>query len=65
MAALATAVALTLYFSGFGRVWLAFHLLWIINAATYAFITCFTLLIEMVMRLSLTNRAAVAPVAHV
>jgi hypothetical protein len=27
-------------------VWLAFHLLWIINAATYAFITCFTLLID-------------------
>ncbi|HEY2242409.1 MAG TPA: glycosyltransferase family 2 protein [Streptosporangiaceae bacterium] len=41
-----SAALLTLYFSGFGRVWLAFHLLWIINAATYAFITCFTLLID-------------------
>jgi cellulose synthase/poly-beta-1,6-N-acetylglucosamine synthase-like glycosyltransferase len=41
-----SAALLTLYFTGFGRVGLAFHLLWIINAATYAFITGFSLLID-------------------
>jgi cellulose synthase/poly-beta-1,6-N-acetylglucosamine synthase-like glycosyltransferase len=41
-----SAALLTLYFSGLGRVWLAFHLLWIINAATYVFITGFALLID-------------------
>jgi cellulose synthase/poly-beta-1,6-N-acetylglucosamine synthase-like glycosyltransferase len=41
-----SAALLTLYFTGFPRVWLAFHVLWIINAATYVFITCFSLLID-------------------
>ena len=41
-----SAALLTLYYTGFPRVWLAFHLLWIINAATYVFITCFALLID-------------------
>src|ERR1700743_3288954 len=41
-----SAAVLTLYSTGFGRVWLAFHVLWIINAATYLFITCFALLID-------------------
>jgi cellulose synthase/poly-beta-1,6-N-acetylglucosamine synthase-like glycosyltransferase len=41
-----SAALLTLYYTGFGRVWLAFHVLWIINAATYLFITCFALLID-------------------
>jgi cellulose synthase/poly-beta-1,6-N-acetylglucosamine synthase-like glycosyltransferase len=40
---------LTLYFTGFGRAWLAFHVLWIINAATYVFITGFALLIDPAM----------------
>jgi cellulose synthase/poly-beta-1,6-N-acetylglucosamine synthase-like glycosyltransferase len=30
---------ITLYYANFPRAWLAFHLLWIINAATYIFIT--------------------------
>jgi cellulose synthase/poly-beta-1,6-N-acetylglucosamine synthase-like glycosyltransferase len=41
-----SAALLALYFGGLGRVWLAFHLLWIINAATYGFITVFALLID-------------------
>jgi uncharacterized membrane protein len=41
-----SAALLTLYFTGFGRVWLAFHVLWIINAATYVFITSFALMID-------------------
>jgi cellulose synthase/poly-beta-1,6-N-acetylglucosamine synthase-like glycosyltransferase len=41
-----SAALLTLYFGNFPRAWLAFHLLWIINAATYIFITCFSLLID-------------------
>ena len=28
-----------LYFANFPQAWLAFHILWIINAATYIFIT--------------------------
>jgi len=37
---------LTLYFANFPRAWLAFHILWIINAATYIFITGCALLID-------------------
>jgi cellulose synthase/poly-beta-1,6-N-acetylglucosamine synthase-like glycosyltransferase len=35
-----------LYFSDFPRAWVAFHALWIINAATYIFITGFSLLLD-------------------
>lgn len=41
-----SAALLTLYFGDFPRAWLAFHLLWIINAVTYIFITGFALLID-------------------
>jgi hypothetical protein len=41
-----SAALVTLYFANFPRAWLAFHLLWIINAATYIFITIFALLID-------------------
>ncbi len=41
-----SAALVTLYFANFPRAWLAFHLLWIINAATYIFITAFALLID-------------------
>ena len=41
-----SASLLTLYFADFPRAWLAFHLLWIINAATFIFITGFALLID-------------------
>ncbi|MDQ2814066.1 MAG: glycosyltransferase family 2 protein [Actinomycetota bacterium] len=41
-----SASLLTLYFAHFPRAWLAFHLLWIINAVTYIFITGFALLID-------------------
>ena len=41
-----SAALLTLYFGDFPRAWLAFHLLWIINAMTYIFITGFALLID-------------------
>jgi cellulose synthase/poly-beta-1,6-N-acetylglucosamine synthase-like glycosyltransferase len=41
-----SASLLTLYFADFPRAWLAFHLLWITNAATYIFITGFALLID-------------------
>lgn len=37
---------LTLYFANFPQAWLAFHLLWIINAVTYIFITLFSVLID-------------------
>ncbi len=37
---------LTLYFTSFPGAWLAFHLLWIVNALTYIFITGFALLID-------------------
>jgi cellulose synthase/poly-beta-1,6-N-acetylglucosamine synthase-like glycosyltransferase len=36
----------TLYFAGYTMAWLAFHLLWIVNAVTYIFITGFALLID-------------------
>jgi cellulose synthase/poly-beta-1,6-N-acetylglucosamine synthase-like glycosyltransferase len=35
-----------LYFANFPRAWVAFHLLWIINAATYIFLTVFSVLID-------------------
>jgi glycosyltransferase involved in cell wall biosynthesis len=41
-----SAALLTLYFAGAPSVWPAFHVLWIINAATYIFITGFALLID-------------------
>ncbi len=41
-----SAALLTLYFAGSPRVWPAFHALWILNAATYIFITGFALLID-------------------
>ncbi len=41
-----SAALLTLYFGNFPRAWLAFHLLWIINAVTYIFITGFALAID-------------------
>jgi cellulose synthase/poly-beta-1,6-N-acetylglucosamine synthase-like glycosyltransferase len=41
-----SAALLTLYFAGSPRVWPAFRVLWIINAATYLFITGFALLID-------------------
>lgn len=37
---------ITLYFASFPQAWLAFHILWIINAVTYVFITLFSLLID-------------------
>ncbi|MGD0605087.1 MAG: glycosyltransferase [Streptosporangiaceae bacterium] len=37
---------LTLYFTGYPGVWHVFHVLWIINAVTYIFITSFALLID-------------------
>jgi cellulose synthase/poly-beta-1,6-N-acetylglucosamine synthase-like glycosyltransferase len=37
---------LTLYFANIPRAWLAFHILWVINAVTYIFITGFALLID-------------------
>lgn len=41
-----SAALLTLYFAGAPSVWRAFRVLWIINAATYIFITGFALLID-------------------
>ncbi len=41
-----SASLLILYFADFPRAWLAFHILWIINAVTYIFITGFALLID-------------------
>jgi glycosyltransferase involved in cell wall biosynthesis len=41
-----SAALLTLYFAGSPSVWPAFRVLWIINAATYIFITGFALLID-------------------
>jgi cellulose synthase/poly-beta-1,6-N-acetylglucosamine synthase-like glycosyltransferase len=41
-----SAALITLYYAHFPRAWLAFHVLWIINAVTYVFITCFTLMID-------------------
>jgi cellulose synthase/poly-beta-1,6-N-acetylglucosamine synthase-like glycosyltransferase len=41
-----SAALVTLYFANFPRAWVAFHVLWIINAATYIFITVFSVLID-------------------
>jgi cellulose synthase/poly-beta-1,6-N-acetylglucosamine synthase-like glycosyltransferase len=41
-----SAALVTLYFANFPQAWLAFHLLWIINAATYIFILTFSVLID-------------------
>jgi cellulose synthase/poly-beta-1,6-N-acetylglucosamine synthase-like glycosyltransferase len=41
-----SASLLSLYFVDFPRAWQAFHILWIINAATFIFITGFALLID-------------------
>ena len=41
-----SASLVTLYFSSFALAWWAFHVLWIINAVTYIFITTFSLLID-------------------
>src|SRR5580704_11523802 len=41
-----SASLVTLYFASFPRAWLAFHALWIINAASFIFITGFALLID-------------------
>ena len=41
-----SAALLTLYFAGSPQAWPAFHVLWIINAASYLFITGFALLID-------------------
>src|ERR1700722_10866266 len=41
-----SAALLALYYAGSPRVWPAFRVLWIINAATYIFITGFALLID-------------------
>jgi cellulose synthase/poly-beta-1,6-N-acetylglucosamine synthase-like glycosyltransferase len=41
-----SAALITLYYAHFPRAWLAFHVLWIINAATYIFITGFALMID-------------------
>jgi hypothetical protein len=38
-----SAALITLYYANFPRAWLAFHLLWIINAASYIFITVLAL----------------------
>ena len=35
-----------LYFANFPQAWLAFHILWIINAATYIFVTSYSVLID-------------------
>ncbi len=42
----ASASLVTLYFSNFALAWWTFHVLWITNAATYIFITAFSLLID-------------------
>ena len=41
-----SAALITLYYAHFPRAWLAFHVLWIINAATYVFITSYALMID-------------------
>jgi cellulose synthase/poly-beta-1,6-N-acetylglucosamine synthase-like glycosyltransferase len=45
---LASASLITLYFSDFAMAWIVFHVLWIINALTYVFITAFVLMIDWV-----------------
>jgi cellulose synthase/poly-beta-1,6-N-acetylglucosamine synthase-like glycosyltransferase len=43
---LASASLLILYFADFPMAWVTFHVLWIINALTYVFITSFVLMID-------------------
>jgi cellulose synthase/poly-beta-1,6-N-acetylglucosamine synthase-like glycosyltransferase len=45
---LASASLITLYFSNFAMAWIVFHVLWIVNALTYVFITSFVLMIDWV-----------------
>jgi cellulose synthase/poly-beta-1,6-N-acetylglucosamine synthase-like glycosyltransferase len=45
---LASASLITLYFSDFAMAWMVFHVLWIVNALTYVFITSFVLMIDWV-----------------
>ena len=45
---LASASLITLYFSNFALAWIVFHVLWIVNALTYVFITSFVLMIDWV-----------------
>jgi cellulose synthase/poly-beta-1,6-N-acetylglucosamine synthase-like glycosyltransferase len=45
---LASASLIALYFSDFATAWIVFHVLWIINALTYVFITSFVLMIDWV-----------------
>ena len=45
---LASASLIILYFSSFATAWVVFHVLWIINALTYVFITSFVLMIDWV-----------------
>ncbi len=45
---LASASLITLYFSSFAMAWVVFHVLWIVNALTYVFITSFVLMIDWV-----------------
>jgi cellulose synthase/poly-beta-1,6-N-acetylglucosamine synthase-like glycosyltransferase len=45
---LASASLITLYFSDFAMAWVVFHVLWIVNALTYVFITAFVLMIDWV-----------------
>jgi cellulose synthase/poly-beta-1,6-N-acetylglucosamine synthase-like glycosyltransferase len=44
----ASASLITLYFSDFAMAWIVFHVLWIVNALTYVFITSFVLMIDWV-----------------
>jgi cellulose synthase/poly-beta-1,6-N-acetylglucosamine synthase-like glycosyltransferase len=43
---LASASLITLYFSDFAMAWVVFHVLWIINALTFVFITAFVLMVD-------------------
>jgi len=45
---LASSSLIILYFSNFAIAWVVFHVLWIINALTYVFITSFVLMIDWV-----------------
>ncbi|MGI8449575.1 MAG: glycosyltransferase [Streptosporangiaceae bacterium] len=45
---LASASLIALYFSNFAMAWIVFHVLWIINALTYVFITSFVMMIDWV-----------------
>jgi cellulose synthase/poly-beta-1,6-N-acetylglucosamine synthase-like glycosyltransferase len=43
---LASASLIALYFANFPMAWVTFHLLWIINALTYVFITSYVIMID-------------------